>query len=172
MSAQFQNFLLSYPSYDIDTSWLIGWNREISTKRISLSTILSSDVKPGIFSYRVKPICCTNFELYITWPEPLISTKLQHTKWLQSQGADRITNYHPKTLAFEESLKGLRSKKDDDVFTVWQIPLLISVETHVHSTFNMTWRNDDTKLLHVVLNAPVDTYVILYDNLAFEVVGS
>lgn len=171
MSAQLQYFLLSYLSYDIHTSWLVGWNRETTTKRNNLSTIISFVVKQGIFSHRVKPIRRTNFELSITWPQTLTSTKLQHAKCLQSQGVDRITHYHPKTLAFDESLKRLPSKKGDNVVTVWRIPLLFSVETHVHGTFNMTWRNYNTKLLYVELNASVDTYGLSNYNQAFVVVG-
>lgn len=74
--------------------------------------------------------------------------KLLHAKWLKSQGADRIIHYHPKMLAFEASVKKLRSKEEDDFVTVFWITLTFSEDNHVNGSFNKPWSNGDKNFLY------------------------
>lgn len=144
------------------------WTEPDSTNQcVTVAVVLPSGVGSGGFSVRVLENG-RELELVVRMPKQLQDMKLLHRKWLRSTRYDRMEPYHPKIVGFQNALKELRQHTEDFVESTARIALPISVQTHIFAKYNMSWRDDTTKLLYLDLKAPVENYGILQDDNSFE----
>lgn len=74
-------------------------------------------------------------------------------------------------LVFEASIKKRWTRKDESFMSVWRFLGSFSVETKNLNNFNLTWREDASKLLYIKSKVSVDTYGLQNENQAFDIVG-
>lgn len=144
------------------------WTEPGTTRRcISLAIVLPSGVGTGQFSTRVVE---GGRELHVTvrLPRPLLDLAFLHKKWLKEGAKERMEKYHPKFLGFENALKNFRARASEDVESTASIPLPFAVETHIDSTHNLGWVDDNTRILYVDLKSYEDNYGVHNDENSFD----
>lgn len=145
------------------------WQEPSTTaKRITVSIILPSGVNAGDFTIRIIEDGDV-LELTVDWPKPLVDISFMHKKWLQDY-ASNFTDFHPKFLGFEASLRKLRENLSDKVVSVARIGLPFSVQSHIESKHNIGFRDDTSRLVYVDLKAVEEKYAIVNDVSEFEII--
>lgn len=119
-----------------------------TTARLTVAIILPSVIGADDFKLRVIEDGDI-LELTVDWPRPLVGISFMHKKWmlLSDSGKSSFTNYHPKFLGFEGTLRQLRSNMNDNVTSVARIPLPISVQTQIKDLHNIAWKDDRSCVL-------------------------
>lgn len=139
-----------------------------TAKRLAVAILLPSGVGAGDFTVRVIEDGDV-LEISVDWPKPLVEISFMHKKWLLMDDS-RFTDFHPKYLGFEVSLRGLRENINDKVTSTARIGLPFSVQSHIDSKHNLAYKDNNSRLVYVDLKAADESYALLNDISEFEFV--
>lgn len=82
-----------------------------------------------------------------------------------------FTNYHPKFLGFEVTLRKMRDNMSSTVTSVARIGLPITVQSFIEhqNKHNLAWLDNNTKMVYIDLKGTVnDDYSVIKDTADFE----
>lgn len=104
-----------------------------TARRLSAAIVLPTGVKVGDFTTRV--VSGRAFiEFRCRWPKEVINVYILHRKWLTSQGEDRIHDEYVRISRILKFLKCMMRQSNASVESVYRIPALLPMETHIYSS--------------------------------------
>lgn len=143
------------------------WQEPSKTvRRITVAIVLSSGVHAGYFTVRVVDDGDV-LQQSVDSPRPLIDISFIHKKWLALYDST-FTEFHPKFLGFEATLRNLTKNLTYKLVSVARIGLLFSVQSHIDRKSNIGYIDDSTRLLYVDLKATEDKYAYVNEKSDFE----
>ena len=85
-----------------------------------------------------------------------------------SEEDQRNEPYHPKIIAFQNSIKDLRRAAADNVESKVRISLPYSAQTYIEEKFNLPRRDLTVIIWYLVFKATIESYPVVKDPDAFE----
>ena len=98
----------------------------------------------------------------------LISSSCTKNGWIE--GGSSFTDFHPKFLGFEATLRRMRENLSSEVSSVARIGLPFTVQSHIDDVQPIGWIGHHDRMIYVDLKAVADDYSTVKNTTSFELV--
>ena len=111
-------------------------------------------------------------QLTVSWPSVMLNMNAFHAQWLQPRSKKSIlfTKFHPRFLAFEKALRGLREHVTDSIDSTVYFTLPFPVETHIHENTALLHLDSNSKIFCVTVRAYAESYKVVNNGTDFPVI--
>lgn len=154
---------------DIGIPWTVSVSLWVGIKGTKTRIFTVEIVLPsceGCFKVRVLDNSEV-LELTVDLPKMLVAVQLLQSTWTTDA---KFSDFYPKLLGFEASLKKISKKITDTVSSTDCIGLSCDVQSQIDVKYNIYWRDDTCRVLYVIIKDMFYDYAEVNDTIDLEFV--
>ena len=150
---------------EYDLSWkplyLVGSWKEPNSKEniVSVAVLLPTGVGETLSDLEVKVENGNRLLMGVVWPSIIANGETLHRKWIQGNDVEKITNYHPRIMAFVNYVERFQEKEGDRIVSWAKIDLPTPVKPDFIKHF-LGFVGSNAVVLYIDLQAPNRNFAV------------
>lgn len=155
----------SYTSVEYNLLWkplyLLGsWKDPASKDNIvSVALLLPTGVGELFTDFELSIENENQLLIGVAWPSIIAETETLHRKWIQGDGVEKITNYHPRIMAFANFIERFQQKEGVKIMSSAKIDLPTPVKPDFVKYF-LGFKCSNALVLYIDRQAPDRNFAV------------